>query len=210
MDSEVRNATMVGVVLIALAAVILLSFGVFSMVKGTANEGVVENQSAVNNFVNLEIETYNDKIVTGRDVLSLLRSNEDLSIFVHTSKMSEGKYLSLDKDLSVQCMNDLAYVNYGTLLTLSGGGSIDELQTIKAGDDLTTFDNSLLLVNGVVKSSGAYVVDDNGMLVQNREIGACKNNSTVEYIDVNSKFEANLIKDITDTIIGVCFTQMEY
>ena len=142
MDSEVRNATMVGVVLIALAAVILLSFGVFSMVKGTANEGVVENQSAVNNFVNLEIETYNDKIVTGRDVLSLLRSNEDLSIFVHTSKMSEGKYLSLDKDLSVQCMNDLAYVNYGTLLTLSGGGSIDELQTIKAGDDLTSCDNS--------------------------------------------------------------------
>ena len=54
MDSEVRNATMVGVVLIALAAVILLSFGVFSMVKGTANEGVVENQSAVNNFVNLD------------------------------------------------------------------------------------------------------------------------------------------------------------
>lgn len=209
MHSEVRNATMVGIILMALAAVILLSFGVFSMVKGTANDGVVENQSVVNNFVNLEVETYNDKIVTGRDVLSLLRSNEDLSIFINTPKMMEGKYLSLDKDLSVQYMNDLPYVNYGTLLTLSGGATIDELQTIKAGDDLTYFDNTLILSNGVVKSAGAYVVDDNGMLIQNREFGACKNDSTVEYIDINSKFEANLIKDITDTIIGVCFTQMK-
>lgn len=206
MQSEVRNATMVGVVLIALAAVILISFGVFSIAKGVSNEGMTENQDAVNNFVNLEMETYNDKIVTGRDVMSLLRSNEELSIFINTPKMLEGKYLSLDKDLNVQYMNDLPYVNYGTLLDLNGG--TEELQTVKAGEGLIYFDNTLLLDNGCVKSAGAYVVDDRGMLIQNREIGACKNDSAVEYIDINSRFEAYLIKDIIGTIIGVCFTQM--
>lgn len=206
MHTEVRNATIVGVVLIALAAVILISFGVFSIAKGASNQGVVENQSAVNNFVSMEVEGFNDKIVTGRDVLSFLRSNEDLCVFVNTPKMREGHYISLDRDLNVQYMNDLAYVNYGTLLTLNGGEV--ELQTISAGDSLTSFDNTLLYDSGVVRTSGAYVTDDNGMLVQNREIGACKNTSAVEYIDVNSRFEANLIKDITGVTIGVCFTQI--
>ena len=39
MEKEISSGTMLGIVLIALAAVIGLGFGVFSIAKGVANEG---------------------------------------------------------------------------------------------------------------------------------------------------------------------------
>ena len=44
MEKEISSGTMLGIVLIALAAVIGLGFGVFSIAKGVANEGTVNVQ----------------------------------------------------------------------------------------------------------------------------------------------------------------------
>ena len=79
MERPVRDSAMVGVVLILLAAVIGLAFGLFSLSKGTANEGVVESQGAVNNFMNINYSQFEDKIVTGRDVLSVFKTFKNLS-----------------------------------------------------------------------------------------------------------------------------------
>ncbi len=209
MHSEIRNATMVGVVLIALAAVILISFGVFTIVKGTANEGVVSNQDAISNFVNSSMEEYNDKVVTGRDVISLLEKNEALSIFINTNRMKVGKIMSQNKDLNVQFCNGKPYANYGTLMSLAGSET-ETLQTIIANNTLSTFEDSFSLEEGVIFTEGFYCLTHEGLLVQNNDIGNCRKSGTVEYIDMNSKFDSNLIKDLSGIIVGVLFTQVSY
>lgn len=209
MHSEIRNATMVGVVLMALAAVILISFGVFSIVKGTANEGVVSNQDAISNFVNSSMEEYNDKVVTGRDVLSLLEKNEELSIFINTNRMKVGKIVSQNKDLNVQFCGGKAYANYGTLMSLAGSET-ETLQNIPANTALSEFEDTFLLEEGVIFTEGFYCLTHDGLLVQNNDIGNCRKNGTVEYIDINSKFDSNLIKDLSGIIVGVLFTQVSY
>lgn len=209
MESEIRNATIIGVVLIALATVIMLAFGIFSIAKGVANEGTVQNQDAVANFVNSAMDDYNDKVVLGREVLSLLEKKGELSIFVSTNRMKVGKPVSQNKDLNVQFCNGRPYVNYGTLMSLAHTDS-ETLQTISANTAVTQLDDSLVLEEGLIYTEGYYCLTVEGMLVQNNDIGNCRKQGTIEYIDVSSKFEANLIKDISGAVIGVLFTQVSY
>lgn len=209
MESEIRNATIIGVVLIALATVIMLVFGVFSIAKGVANEGTVQNQDAVANFVNSAMDDYNDKVVLGREVLSLLEKKGELSIFVSTNRMKVGKPVSQNKDLNVQFCNGRPYVNYGTLMSLAHTDS-ETLQTIPANTAVSQLEDTFLLEGGLIYTEGYYCLTVEGMLVQNNDIGNCRKQGTIEYIENSSKFEANLIKDISGAVIGVLFTQVAY
>ena len=59
---------MLGIVLIALAAVIGLGFGVFAIAKGVANEGVVNVQDNLGAVSDSAYTDYDNKIVTGTQV----------------------------------------------------------------------------------------------------------------------------------------------
>ena len=59
-----------------------------------------------------------------------------------------------------------------------------------------------------MKDNTIYIIDDDGQVVQNKDLTSIKDSGSVEYIDIYSKFDANLIKDNMGTIIGVCFTQI--
>ena len=65
MEKEISNGAMLGIVLIALAAIIGLGFGVFAIAKGVANEGVTgvqENLDVVNSSA---FTDFDQKIITG-------------------------------------------------------------------------------------------------------------------------------------------------
>ena len=210
MESPVRNSIIIGVVLIALSIVIILCFSAFSISKGTANEGVVESQSAVNNFESINYNQFEDKIVTGRDVISIFRTLNDktLSIFVHTKKMEEGKNLSLKNDRYIQYCNSIPYVNYGAILSNGSSTDIEDLILVRKNDNVPSGDDSLYLKEGRVNTEGSYCIDSNGKIYEDNSVGDWRNNSAVEYIDENTKFDANLIYDISGEIIGICFTQI--
>ena len=53
MEKEISSGAMLGIVLIALAAIIGLGFGVFAIAKGTANEGVTQVQENLARFHSL-------------------------------------------------------------------------------------------------------------------------------------------------------------
>ena len=71
-----------------------------------------------------------------------------------------------------------------------------------------TSEDSLFLLDGVINTDGAYCLDDNGMIISDNDVGAWRNSSAVEYIDENTKFNSNLIYDVTGDIVGICFTQI--
>ena len=90
---------MIGDVLILLAAIILVSFASFNIGRNLANEGTIENQVLAGDFANLEMETYNDKILSGRDVIEFMKKNDNMTILVNTAKIRVNYPLSSTKDL---------------------------------------------------------------------------------------------------------------
>ncbi len=91
MEKEISSGTMLGIVLIALAAVIGLGFGVFSIAKGVANEGTVNVQDNLSTVSESAFEDYNDKIVTGTMVKSAVTSftGSSVAILINTTAMNK-------------------------------------------------------------------------------------------------------------------------
>ena len=89
MEKEISSGTMLGIVLIALAAVIGLGFGVFSIAKGVANEGTVGVQDNLGTVSESAFDDYNDKIVTGTMVKSAIQNfkGKSVAILVNTTAM---------------------------------------------------------------------------------------------------------------------------
>lgn len=91
MEKEISSGTMLGIVLIALAAVIGLGFGVFSIAKGVANEGTVGVQDNLAVVSESSFEDYNDKIVTGTQVKSAVTTfaGKSVGILIHNTAMDK-------------------------------------------------------------------------------------------------------------------------
>lgn len=92
MEKEISSGTMLGIVLIALAAVIGLGFGVFSIAKGVANEGTVGVQDNLAAVSESSFDDYNDKIVTGTMVKSAVQNftGKSVAILINTTAMDKG------------------------------------------------------------------------------------------------------------------------
>lgn len=68
MEREISSGASLGVVLLALAAIIGIGFGVFSIAKGTANTGVNNTQEQLNNVSDSAYSDYDQTVVTGQQV----------------------------------------------------------------------------------------------------------------------------------------------
>ncbi len=82
MEKEISSGAMLGIVLIALAAIIGLGFGVFAIAKSTANEGVTNVQESLEAVSDSAFEDYNQKVVTGSQVMSALNSFDGKNVAV--------------------------------------------------------------------------------------------------------------------------------
>lgn len=126
MEKEISSGTMLGIVLIALAAVIGLGFGVFSIAKGVANEGTVGVQDNLAVVSESSFEDYNDKIVTGTQVKSAVTTftGKSVAILINNTAMDKGvKPYAEHKSIQV--------------FTLAENGQNDEIKatTLKQIDD---------------------------------------------------------------------------
>ena len=230
MEKEISSGTMLGIVLIALAAVIGLGFGVFSIAKGVANEGTVGVQDNLAAVSASSFDDYNDKIVTGTMVRSAVQNfnGKSVGILINTTAMDkaviaykEHKVLNTYKftattgsvaiatviegkgnvKLGEEAKNgDHYYVNYNALFgaTADANGKV----TAQAG-------GTMVLENGVYNAKGVpFAVDQTTGKVQfDYSVGGFSRTGNCEYLAPTAKFDANLIKDETDTIIGIVFTQ---
>lgn len=107
---------MLGIVLIALAAIIGLGFGVFAIAKGTANEGVTNVQEGLQGVSQSAYTDYDQKIVTGTQVISAYNNFEgkNVAILVMT-QASKDKALNSPEDTTTGLPSgngvDAAYEN---------------------------------------------------------------------------------------------------
>ena len=231
MEKEISSGTMLGIVLIALAAVIGLGFGVFSIAKGVANEGTVGVQDNLAVVGESAFEDYNDKIVTGTMVKSAVQNftGKSVGILINTTAM--------DKAVKpyVSHQNIMVYEANAGVLLMDGmqakKGSDPALGTKiendpnkhyyvnynalfgdTAASGVVTWDASegkLTLKDGIYNAvETPFAIDAlTGKIQFDYSVGGFGRTGNCEYLNATAKFDANLIKDETGVTIGIVFTQ---
>ena len=121
MEKEISNGTMLGIVLIALAVIIALGFGIFAIAKGTANEGVTKVQTNLANVQASEFTDYDQTVVTGTQAKSSISNFEGkpVAILIATSAWKdhvEGTFSGADVPENLVKLPDSSSVpNYNAL-----------------------------------------------------------------------------------------------
>ena len=223
MEKEISSGAMLGIVLIALAAVIGLGFGVFAIAKSTANEGIVGVQDSLTQVSESTFADYDQKTVTGAQVKSFITtmSGKSYSLLVGTTaaqkkgvSANDVRVISLKNTSEVSGTTSVTFVNYGALLQV---GATKSAATGKAGvvlsDKAADFSAGLALVNGVwttpttATTEVSFELADNKIQFNNQTSGLTTV-GTGECVPDATKFKANLIKDTSGTIKGVVFEQI--
>lgn len=229
MEKEISSGTMLGIVLIALAAVIGLGFGVFSIAKGVANEGTVGVQDNLAAVSESAFDDYNDKIVTGTMVRSAVTNftGKSVGILINTTAMDKGvvtyngheklNAYKLTANAAALGTNQIKgtkqtalvngkaaatehyYINYNALF-----GDTSEDGYVK-----WTSAGNIALKDGIFNASEMpFAVNPaDGKVLFDYSVGGFARTGNCEYLNGTAKFDANLIKDDTGTTIGIVFTQ---
>ena len=219
MQSEISNGTMLGIVLIALAVIIALGFGIFQIAKGTANEGVTKVQTNLTNVQASEFNDYDQTIVTGTQVKSALSNFEGkpVAILISTAAWSRvgdgtgdytgfaGSATPADKGMYVVSIGDeddgKSFINYNAVLANAEAEGDSPVESGVAGEAIT-------YQNGKYLATGGFLVEEGGKIVFYNNIGDMNKSGMTEYINPGSKFNSSLIVDSSGTPIGILFEQL--
>lgn len=205
MENQISNGAMLGIVLLALAVVIGLGFSIFAIARGTANEGVANLQDSLGQVSESAFVDFNQKIVTGTQVNGAYKSlqGKPYAILIRTSAYAAGRKDGLNSTTENKIIvtsgsgsNIMSFLNYNALLAGSGATETSR------GTVSLTYENGVY-----VTSNGFYVTA--GKINFNSEIGNLSKSGMAEYIPTSGKFQANLIKDTSGTIMGIVFEQIK-
>lgn len=177
MEKEISNGAMLGIVLIALAAIIGLGFGVFAIAKGTANEGVTGVQENLGAVSNSAFTDYDQKIVTGTQVMSAVQNFEGKPVAVLISTIAaRDAQVAGGKGMHGGPGVEEAYSSKGGFVPgvvaysdseLSKAYPIEGYEKGKAvpiAKDVASFINYNALLNGTVSDNGDYTATNIGKI----------------------------------------------
>lgn len=198
MEGEISRGAMLGIVLIALAAIIGLGFGIFSIAKGVANEGTANVQDQLTQVSLSLFDEYDQKVVTGTQVMSAYKNlaGKPYTIWISTSavrkNVAEGNTSGLSGAAKViyrDTIGDTIYLVYNA--------------NIAEGADIKFKKDKIVL-------NGTFLMDEtSGKIYYNSVIGNLSKSGQLEYIPSTARFDAKLIKDTSGTIMGIAFRQVE-
>jgi hypothetical protein len=200
MEGIVEKIGVFGVVLLALAVLIGVGFGVFSIARNTANEGVVGVQDALGSMNESVFNDFDQKTLSGTQVLSAYNTmnGKPIAIIVKTCKGE--------------------WVNYNALITPFSQTSPKQL-----GAPFQNMSREALSKQYTVSTSFfdktsagielAHVMSDGGgdvskkIVLFNSVTTDMTKSGNQNYVTSTAKFSSYLVKDAGDTIIGIVFIQ---
>lgn len=181
MEGEMGTGARIAIALIILGVLISVVFTILGFTRSTTNQGISTVQNSLESMQLAVFDDYDQQIQSGTQVLSAL-------------KLFEGRPIGLVVRTTAQ-MTTTANTghNYGAQFQ---------------GTNATSFISA-----AVTKTAGNswYILDINvnagGSMTYNMNYLPAKQSGTDAFIRPTAKFLAELIKDNTGTIVGICFTQ---
>ena len=280
MEGEVSGIAKLGIVLIALAVLIALGFGIFQISKGTANTGVNNVQSELDGVATSQFNTYDQTIITGQMVRSALNDfeGEQVAVLVATQAwvnlindggsglvsggaipghdaadgnvvvkgsgfkavytqnkcdipivlaygadpVSSGTLTAWSNDNTYKMTPSKqgastklgAFINYNAVLgnkTTTAAGVV-AAQTYKA-DTTVSAGNAWAMAyiyydTNCFRCISGFLTNDSGRVVFSNVIKNISVTGSTEFVPTGAKFDANLIRDASGTIMGVALQQI--
>lgn len=181
MEGEMGTGARIAIALIVLGVLISVVFTILGFTRSTTNQGITTVQNSLESMQLAVFDDYDQQVQSGTQVLSAL-------------KLFEGRPVGMIVRTKAQmsAATNTGH-NYGALFQ---------------GTNTTT-----LVSSAITKASGQswYVlninVDGEGSMKYNMDYLPTKKSGTNQFIRPTAKFVAELIKDTTGTIVGICFTQ---
>lgn len=181
MERELSAATMLGVVLISLAAIIGLGFGVFQIAKANANTGSADTNFKLAVIKEKEFADYDNTIVMGQYAIEAINNfgKKDMAILIATTAYKD------------------CYTSSGNLLNSSG----EELSGVKdaysVGSNMENFNKYVVKISdGTYKTKNSTITINNGVFINyNTLLGkgtlttlSSSTNKSITYDATKSKF----------------------
>lgn len=211
MEGDLSTGAKIGIGLVILCFLIAIVLALLMVVKNITNSGANQMQSGLNQMMQSTYDDYDQTIVTGTKVKTAMKlfSGENIAIVVNT------RYDGAD-----------CTFNYGLLLAECGNKTTAPTQGVLPGDtggaaygDIyiwgTSSATNINPTSGWTLSGTTNIMNPDGVSVQGAvPTGAAMFNlntrpvdasGTQAYVRDNAKYQSFLIKDSTDTIIGVYF-----
>lgn len=230
MEREISGGAMLGIVLLALAAVIGLGFGVFAIAKGVANEGTVNVQDSLGTVSTQVFLDFDQKIITGTQAVSAIKTFEGkpYAVLISTKALMGNQPIASATDRPAASpayivadgtgTSSLKYVNYNAVLssnasgakpaTVAGGGTVQTV-TPASGSTLTLQNGTFIAPFGfALTTANAATGEAGGGIVFDQAIGGIYKSGNAEFLPSGTKFRANLIKDKSGAIMGIVLSQI--
>ena len=217
MEREISSGAMLGIVLLALAAVIGLGFGVFAIAKGVANEGTVNVQDSLSTVSTQVFLDYDQKVITGTQAFAAIRTFEGkpYAVLIATKAFMGNQTIATPADhpsayiVQDSTANGTSYINYNAVLGTDAAGTAPS--TIAGGTNKTgaavSASARLKLENGIFIAPHGFALKSGEILYDNYTGGLSKSGNA-EFIPSNTKFKANILKDQSGAILGVVLSQI--
>jgi hypothetical protein len=226
MEKEISSGAMLGIVLIALAAIIGIGFGIFAIAKSTANDGITNVQDSLSTVSDSTFDDYNQKTVTGSTVKTAITnlSGKSYAILINTQAMNAGQTTTTPHTAVLTFAGQatggaVQWVNFNALLSEDGtkaiGKEAEKGKAISAGTstgekgvgNALATDNHLYFNSGVYQTNYTFYTS-NGNVQYDTKTGSINTSGDCLQITDNTKFKGNLIKDEAGVIRGVVFEQI--
>lgn len=222
MGDNASDISKIAVILIAVAVLIGLVFGVFSIGKSIANDGVTKVQTNLDSVSSSEFKDYDEKVVTGTQVLAALDNFQGKSVAVLIATQADvNAYGDIDSDNKFVAPNKTGSADGPYVVAESGKTFLD-------ADGSTTYTAGYLNYNailGALDSSDSHTpatITFNDSCFTTKDAFAAKNGAVqyysvtaninksgmTEFVPTGAKFQANLLKDESGTNVGVVFRQI--
>lgn len=237
MEKEVSNGSMLGIVLIALACIIGLGFGIFSIAKNTANEGVTGVQENLNAVGESAYTDFDQKIVTGTQVMSAYNNFNGKNVAILIATQATKNKDNADEDYTEGAGVPESYEDSNGGLPIVRAYSDKEFTTeftMKNSDNENVTNSVFINYNALLygaagktasgmtesREYGKMYFDTNcfrttegyatdaGKVQFNNVSGNMTKSGMMEYIPSGARFQAYLVKDTSGTTLGAAFEQI--
>lgn len=221
MEREISTGAMLGVMLLTLAAVISIGFGIFEIAQGIASKGVSSVQTSLNTVSNVNFDPYNQQVVTGTQVLDAFKtfSGEPVALLVDTLAVANGQDIANSTedgagtsgtDVYYVALNGVNYIDYNAVLSSSPSDTTPSFVSVGASTSISIPTTSSVL--DLSQQNGYWQVTDGfyspgGVVSYDNDLGGLYQTGNAEYIDPNSKFTATLLKSTSGNFVGIAFLQ---
>lgn len=200
MGDDLSTGAKIGIGLVILCFLIAIVLSLLMVVKNITNSGANQMEGGLNQMMSTTYDDYDQKIVTGTKVKAAIKlfASEPIGIVIdsgYNGKSEFGQHV----------------YNYGRLLDTVGGKDVadnatnfpgdnggktwGDLYKVQNIDESTKFNSDGVSIKGEARTTSDFNLNS-------RPIGASGKDT---YVRDNGKYNSFLIKDSTDTIVGIYF-----